>query len=291
LRPRSAGGVAVHALRATFSYADAIPGVGGRTIRNTITPLRKLLGDAVRHGLIAQNPAVRPDLPPAQEFTGQELPPEHTAAIRKALAALAPADPLRSGERDLLYVHLYDLALGSGLRLGELRALRWQDIDRNRRLLRVEQAYSRNDLKRPKSEAGIRSIPIFPSVQTALDALAARALERGTYAPAQLIFQTERGTPLHPSNFSRRVWQPALRAAKLANPEGKPLYRLHDLRHTCISRLVAAGADIKLVQAIAGHSNPLITLKRYSHLLDHRLTHAAGQYDPAGSGNILGDLS
>jgi integrase len=259
------------------------------TIRNTITPLRKLLGDAVRHGLIAQNPAARPDLPPAQEFIGQELPPQHTTAIRNALAELSPPDPLRTGEPDSFYVQLYDVALGTGLRLGELRALRWQDIDRARRLLRVEQAYSRNDLKRPKSEAGIRSIPIFPSVQTALDALAARALERGTYAPAQLIFQTERGTPLHPSNHNRRIWQPALRAAKLADPEGKPLYRFHDLRHTCISRLVAAGADIKLVQAIAGHSNPLITLKRYSHLLDHRLTDAASQYDPAQTSNILSD--
>jgi integrase len=261
------------------------------TIRNTITPLRKLLGDAVRHGLIAQNPAARPDLPPAQEFIGQELPPEDTAAIRKAIVALAPPDPLRRDEPDHLYLHLYDVALGTGLRLGELRALRWQDIDRSRRLLRVEQAYSRNELKRPKSEAGIRSIPIFNSVQTALDNLAARALERGTYAPTQLIFQTERGTPLHPSNLNRRIWQPALRKAKLADGHGKPLYRFHDLRHTCISRLVAAGADIKLVQAIAGHSNPLITLKRYSHLLDHRLTQAANQYDPAETGNIISEPS
>src|SRR5207237_1921166 len=112
-------------------------------------------------------------------------------AIRKTLAALAQTDPLRAGEADLFYVHLYDVALGTGLRLGELRALRWQDIDRARRLLRVEQAYSRNQLKRPKSEAGIRSIPLFPSVQTALDALAARAVERGTYAPAPLTLQTE----------------------------------------------------------------------------------------------------
>jgi integrase len=261
------------------------------TIRNTITPLRKLLGDAVRHGLIASNPAARPDLPPAQEFIGQELPPEHTTAIRNALLALAPIDPLRDGEPDFFYVHLFDVALGSGLRLGEVRALRWCSIDRARHLLRIEQAYSRNQLKRPKSEAGIRSIPIFPSVKTALDALAARALERGTYAPPELIFQTERGGPLHPSNLNRRVWQPALRAAELADPEGKPLYRFHDLRHTCISRLVAAGADIKLVQTIAGHSNPLITLKRYSHLLDQRLTHAASQYDPAQTSNILSDPS
>src|SRR5438270_9348342 len=188
---------------ADFSVIDQLiaeleeQGAAPGTIRNTITPLRKLLGDAVHLGLLTHNPAARPDLPPTQEFSGQELPPQHTTAIRKTLAALAQTDPLRAGEADLCYVHLYDVALGTGLRLGELRALRWQDIDRARRLLRVEQAYSRNHLKRPKSDAGIRTVPIFPTVNHALDELAARALERRTYAPAQLIFQTEYGTPIH----------------------------------------------------------------------------------------------
>lgn len=45
--------------------------------------------------------------------------------------------------------------------------------------------------------------------------------------------------------------------------------------------MVAAGADIKLVQAVAGHANPMITLKRYSHLLDSRITEAAERFDPA----------
>ena len=77
-----------------------------------------------------------------------------------------------------------------------------------------------------------------------------------------------RGTPLQPSNFRQRVWDRALRRAGLEN-EG---YRFHDLRHTCVSRLVASGA---------GHANPMITLKRYSHLLDARITEAAGRFDPA----------
>lgn len=85
---------------------------------------------------------------------------------------------------------------------------------------------------------------------------------------------------MHASNFNRRIWQPALRHANLTDHTGKTIYRFHDLRHTCISRLVAAGADIKLVQAIAGHANPMITLNRYSHLLDSRLTDAATRFDP-----------
>jgi integrase len=246
------------------------------TVRNVLVPLRKMLADAVRQGLIVANPAAGADLPPAQDFAGKEIPPAHTDAIRAALLELAPSDPLRN-EPDSFSVHLFDVALGTGLRLGELRALRFGDIDRDRRLLRVERSYSIGELRRPKTEAGVRSVPLFPSVDSALRALASRAVERGRYAPEELVFATTRGTPLHPSNFNRRTWQPAVRRAGLA-AEG---YRFHDLRHTCVSRLVGAGADIKLVQALAGHANPLITLKRYSHLLDARITEAAGRFDPA----------
>ncbi len=119
-------------------------------------------------------------------------------------------------------------------------------------------------------------MPLFRSVEAAFRELAARALERGRYAPDELVFGSMRGTPLQPSNFRQRVWDPALRQADL-DGEG---YRFHDLRHTCVSRLVAAGADVKLVQAVAGHANPLITLKRYSHLLDARVREAAQRFDP-----------
>lgn len=82
-----------------------------------------MLADAVRQGLLLANPAARADLPPAQDFAGKEIPPEHTEAIRQALIEPAPIDPLRR-ERDLFFICLFDVALGTGLRLGELRALR-----------------------------------------------------------------------------------------------------------------------------------------------------------------------
>jgi integrase len=265
----------VDALISSLEAEGKAPG----TVRNIITPLRRMLADAVRQGKLLANPAAGADLPPAQDFIGQEIPREHTDAIRASLVTLAPGDQLRN-EPDLFYVHFFDIGLGTGLRLGELRALRWRDVDRDRRVIRVERAYSRREIKRPKSEAGVRAVPLFASVDDALRAIAARAVERGRYAPDELVFATVRGTSLHESNFNRRVWRPALEHAGLAHLR----YRFHDLRHTCVSRLVAAGADVKLVQAVAGHASPLITLKRYSHLLDTRIAEAADRFDPARIG-------
>jgi integrase len=264
-------------LIATLESQNRAPG----TIRNTLTPVRKLLADAHRQGLIPHNPAAHADLPPQQEFIGQEIPAAHTRAIRHALLQHAADDPLHPGHKDLLWVCYFDLALASGLRQGELRALHWRHINLEQRFIRIEQAYSRNTLRQPKTKAGIRTVPIFPSALRALEQLRSRAETYRIDGLDQLLFQTATGNPLHASNFNRRHWQPALQAAQLTNQHGKPRYRFHDLRHTCISRLVAAGADIKLTQQIAGHANPLITLNRYSHLLDERISNAALQYDPS----------
>jgi integrase len=259
------------------------------TVRNVIVPLRKLLADAVRQGLLIANPAARADLPPAQDFIGKEIPVEDMEAIRDALVKRARPDPLRSNEPDLFFVHLFDVALATGLRLGELRALRWRDVDFERSLIRVEQAYSRSTLKRPKTDAGVRSVPLFPSAEAAMRELAARAFTRGRFADDQLVFATGRVTPLDGSNFNHLVWSKALQLAGLGestvdaqgNQRWRNRYRFHDLRHTAVSRLVAEGADVKLVQAVAGHSKASLTLDRYTHLTDERVREAAKRFDPA----------
>jgi integrase len=245
------------------------------TVRNVIVPVRSLLSDAVRRGDLTFNPASRVDVPPPPESRGVVIPPDHCAAIRAALEALAAPDPFRPDEPDMLGALLFDVALGTGARLGELAALRFGDLDFEGRVVRIERAIVRGREKRPKSGKA-RHVPMFPSVHTALRALAARALDRGRYAPSEALFSSMTGTPIDSSNVNHRIWRPALGHAKLLGHG----YRFHDLRHTCLSRLVASGADVAIVQAVAGHSAAATTLRLYVHLAEERRREAALLFDP-----------
>jgi integrase len=94
--------------------------------------------------------------------------------------------------------------------------------------------------------------------------------------PDDFVFPTIVGTPQDPGNFVRREFRPALKAAGL---EG---FRWHDLRHYAVSALIAEGADIKLLQSIAGHATASMTLDTYGHLMVERVTEAADRFDPMG---------
>jgi integrase len=234
-----------------------------------------MLSDAVRLGMLASNPAARVDMPKPPKTGGQEIPIEHLRAIREALGKLAPDDPLRPGTNDMLAPLAFDLALSSALRWSELAGLQWGVCDFTERSIRVERAVVLRKTKAPKSGRE-RTIPMFQGAHDALRALAARALECGRYGPSEYVVPTVTGTPHDCSNWSYRIWQPALKEAKL----DRSGYRWHDLRHTCISRLVAEGADIALVQDVCGHSSAATTLAVYSHLSDNRRQTAATKYDP-----------
>ena len=246
------------------------------TVRNVLVPVRAMLSDAVRLGVIASNPAARVDMPKPPKTGGQEIPIEHLRAIRDELIKLAPNDPMRPGTKDMLAVWAFDLALSSALRWSELAGLQWGVCVFDERSIRVERAVVLRQVKAPESGRE-RTIPMFQGAHDALRSLAARAVDRGLYGPNEYVIPTATGTPHDCSNWGYRIWQPALKEARLKGSG----YRWHDLRHTCISRLVAEGADIALVQDVCGHSSAATTLAVYSHLTDTRRQTAATMYDPA----------
>jgi integrase len=103
----------------------------------------------------------------------------------------------------------------------------------------------------------VRTVTLPPFLRSMLS----RHLEGVPADPNALVFTAPSGGPLRLTNFRRRVWVPALRAARL--PER---VRIHDLRHTCASLLIARGEYPKRIQEHLGHSSIQVTIDRYGHL-------------------------
>jgi integrase len=148
------------------------------------------------------------------------------------------------------------VTMDTGLRRGEVLALRWRDIDWTNRLVNVRHTLYKGTLQTPKSKGSRRSIPMTERVFETLTALrrTPAALE------AEYVFSSETGTPLDPGNL-RRALTATLKRAKMRK------IRYHDIRHTFASHLAMAGVPIRTIQELMGHQTMDMTLK-YAHLTE-----------------------
>jgi integrase len=162
------------------------------------------------------------------------------------------------------------VALGTGMRRGELCGIRWRDVDLDAGSLRVEQSLEQTRgglrFKAPKSARSRRTITLSPAVVAALrthwKAQQEQRLALGLgKAPAEgLVFATWDGKPRHPDKLS-------VDFSKAMKSIGLPHITLHSLRHTHASQLITGGMDILTVSRRLGHGSPAITLNVYGHLL------------------------
>jgi integrase len=144
----------------------------------------------------------------------------------------------------------------AGLRLGELLALRWRDVDLAAGRLRVGAA---------KTDAGVRDIHLKPALRDELVALKASS----PASPDALVFATSTGKTIGASNFRRRVLAPAVELAdeRLLEAGGSPLptgLTPHSLRRTFASVLYAIGTTPPVVMAEMGHTDPQLALAIYA---------------------------
>ena len=206
--------------------------------------LRKALNDAVADGLVPRNVAA-----------GIKLP-KHRKEIKPLTPDQAKAF-LEAARKDRFYA-LYVLAVHYGLRQGELLGLKWQDVDLDAGTLQVRRTQSESRVGRieekPKNGRG-RRIELSQSVCEVL------RIHCETHGGRELVFTTEKGTPINSSNLVQRSFQSLLDAC------GLPRIRFHDLRHTCATIRFMKGQHPKLVSDILGHSSAAITLDIYSHVI------------------------
>jgi integrase len=178
---------------------------------------------------------------------------------------------------------VFSVALAIGLRLGEALGLCWEDVDLEKGTLTVQQALQRVEGKlvfvEPKSEKSRRTVPL-PKV--AVDVLKRHRTRQkkdrlkagGNWQGSDLVFTSTVGSPLDERNV-RRAFKEVLDSAKPKLPK----MRIHDLRHTCATLLLAQGVHPKTVQEILGHSQISLTMDTYSTVLPTVSRAAAEQMD------------
>jgi integrase len=152
-------------------------------------------------------------------------------------------------------------AAATGLRPAEWIALEKRDVDRDGRVLYVRRAFTRGELKRPKTDASIRAVPLQAK---ALDALERLPASNGS----QLLFPGERGGHLDIHHFRPFQWRPAQAAAGI-----KPLRRIYDLRHTFATFALRAGISTFDLSRYMGASLTMID-RHYGHLARDGREHA-----------------
>jgi integrase len=227
-----------------------------RSVQQAYDVLRIALAYAVRQdGILRASPiaaVARPRLDREIDFFTRE-------ETRKFLAA-AKTDRYRA---------LRYLVVATGLRWGEVAALRWADVDLEEAALTVRRALKETrEFGSTKSRGGRRRIDLPASVVVEL-----RRHRKKKWKPDDLVFETENGEPLHPSNLARRHLFPTLERAELRR------IRFHDLRHTAAAIRLLAGQHPLVVKELLGHSSIRTTLDVYRHLQSTVSKDAAAEYD------------
>jgi integrase len=244
-------------------------GTSARTVLLIHAVLHRALVHALKLGLIGRNPV---DAVTRPKVKRKEM---RVFTDDQARAFLSAAKQTR-------HACLFQIALHTGMRQGELLGLMWKDIDWITRQIHVQRQLQRNPngslvFSEPKTAAGRRTIVISP---TMIDSLRKHLEEQEEYKKVlgkkweenDLIFPSKLGTPLHQANMFREY-------KELLKETGLPLLRFHDLRHTSATLLLTQGVHPKIVQERLGHSNIAMTMDIYSHVLPSMQEDAALKMD------------
>lgn len=227
-----------------------------RTVAKIRAVLRQALAYAVTWGELPRNPAVAAEPPRQQKYRISPFTKEEAGQFLEAAR----------GER---LEALYTTVLALGLRRGEALGLKWDDIDLDNGSLTVNRALQRQTGKglvfvEPKSEESLRTIALpgfaVESLKEHRKRLNEERLKAGPeWEEYDLVFPSERGTPLAPDNLHRSFHR-ILERAKLRR------VRFHDLRHAAATFLLAQGLPPRVIMETLGHSQISLTMNTYSHV-------------------------
>ena len=203
--------------------------------------LSKLFSTAIEWSYLEQNPASGVRLPALiVQRERIALSPEQ---VRKLIEGLP--EPSKS---------MALVAVLTGFRRGELFALRWSAVDFERKLVHVRESVYEGQFTTPKTRSSVRTIAMCEALEETL-----RLLRASNAAPSDLVFVSQKETPLRPENVLKRIIHPACKRL------GLPKVGWHDLRHTSAT-LLHQHEPLRVTQSILGHSDLQTTLG-YTHVL------------------------
>jgi integrase len=261
-------------------------GKSPKMIRNVVGTLPSVLGIAVDRRILDRNPCDAIELPAVAPAT--EIRFLTRAELERVLTAAPPDAPdpaVTQAERDQWPVTrlLVLTAAMTGMRLGELRALRWQALDFGAMKVRVRYSYVRGQFGTPKSRRSVRAIPLTSRLVRELDEHHRQTVWN---QDADLVLaHPHTGRPLDDTKLLRH-FKAALRRADV-----RPV-RVHDLRHTFATTVAASGqVSIRTLQEWMGHQN-ITTTQIYADYLpgerEQQQLDAAFGEDPAAGGQSGG---
>jgi integrase len=244
--------------------------VAARTIGHAHRLLSKALKDAAKNNIIGRNVA--------KEQAAPKVTDEERTIVRDIPALVAKLQHWRLGQVAMV-------ALFTGMRLGEVLALRWSNVDLDAKVIKVREALEQTKtfgirFKAPKSRASKRDITMPDILVDALREHRKAQLElrlacgAGRLPDDALLFASIEGKPL-PPNRTSGAW------ADFAKSIGMSEITFHALRHTHASQLIDAGVDVVTISKRLGHAKPDITLRVYAHLYQKDDSRAAAAINAA----------
>lgn len=257
-------------------------GLSPATITKILQQFTASLGEAVQEGLIGTNPAQGVKGPEIEDAEQRFLNPSELKALEDAIANPDWGEHTPTAEQQeqarwwsLVIPFLAD----TGLRLGELSALRVGDVNLLSGVVRVKATatYTPSNIglegsdgsrreAAPKTRAGLRNVPTLTS--EVAERIAEMITERGL-KPDNHLWIGLRGGPIHPTNWRERIFKPAVEKAGLT---GNPPVTPHTLRHTAVAHWIAVGIQPYKIARYAGHRTSSQVERLYGHLLEDDTT-------------------
>jgi integrase len=228
-----------------FLLATKRRGYSSSTVHGVRVTIAKVLRMAVECGYIERNPAHGIQI--GERESKKERRFLIPAQVRDFLAKLS--EPCRT---------IVVTAVLTGMRIGEILALKWNRLDFLRANIEVSETYSDGHLGMPKTRSSRRVIPMSSALREAIESHRDRCART---TPQDLVFCTSKGTHLSPKNLYNRVLAPA------CDSIGLPRVSWHSFRHSSATMLGEVGGSLKTAQAILGHSDLETTLNTYMHAI------------------------